>query len=109
MRSLNSDAIPTPENRWAGSNRGGYANPAWDDLGKRLLSTLEEPGRVAVEREMVRMLTAELPLLPVMYDPELIVSGGGLTNMQIATGTSHNGQIMRTWNVHEWDIRPSGS
>jgi peptide/nickel transport system substrate-binding protein len=109
MRSLNSEAIPTPENRWAGSNRGGYANPAWDDLGKRLLSTLEEPGRVAVEREMVRMLTAELPLLPVMYDPELIVSGGGLTNMQIASGTSHNGQIMRTWNVHEWDTRPSGS
>jgi peptide/nickel transport system substrate-binding protein len=109
MRSLNSDAIPTPENRWAGSNRGGYANPAWDDLGKRLHSALDEPTRVAVERDMVRLLTAELPLLPLMYDPDIILSGGGLTGVKIATGTSHNGQIMRTWNVHEWDMRAGGA
>jgi peptide/nickel transport system substrate-binding protein len=106
IRSLLSDAIPTAENRWAGSNRGAYASPAWDELGRQFLGALDETRRVGIEREMIRVLTTELPLLPLMYDPDVILTGGGLTGIQAATGTSHNGQIMHTGNVHEWDTRP---
>lgn len=60
VRRLISTAIPTPENRWTGTNRGGYANPAWDELGRSMATK----------------------------------------------GTAHTGQIMHTWNVHEWDIQP---
>jgi peptide/nickel transport system substrate-binding protein len=109
IRSLISDAIPTPENRFAGSNRGGYASPAWDDLARQFMSAFDEPKRIAVEREMVRQLTAELPLMPLMYDPDVVPTGGGLTGVVIATGTAHNGQIMHTWNIHDWDMRPAGS
>lgn len=105
IRSLVSQQIPTAENRWAGSNRGTYANPAWDELGRRLLSALDDGKRVEVEREMVRMATVDLPLMPLMYDPDLIATGGGLTGILPATGTAHNGQIMHTWNMHEWDLR----
>jgi peptide/nickel transport system substrate-binding protein len=105
IRSLITDAIPTPENRWAGSNRGGYSNPAWDDLGRQLLNALDDQRRVGVEREMVRVLTSDLPLMPLMYDLDVLLQGGGLSGLIIATGTSHNGQIMHTWNMHEWDMR----
>ena len=109
IRSLASEQIPTPENRWAGSNRGGYASPAWDDLGRRYLAELVEARRVQLERDLVRLLTAELPLMPLNYEPELIVMGGGLSGVAPNTGTAHNGQIMQTWNIHEWDIRPRSS
>jgi peptide/nickel transport system substrate-binding protein len=109
IRSLVSEQIPTAENRWAGSNRGNYANPAWDELGRRLLSAIDDSQRTEVEREMVRLLTADLPLLPLMYDPDMISMGGGLTGVVPATGAGYNGQIMHTWNVHEWDIRPGQS
>ena len=77
IRSLISDAIPTPENRFAGSNRGGYASPGWDDLARQFMSAFDEPKRIAVEREMVRLLTTELPLMPLMYDPDVVPTGGG--------------------------------
>ena len=105
VRSLISQQIPTAENRWAGSNRGVYANPAWDELGRRLLSSLDDAQRIEVEREMVRLSTADLPLMPLTYDPDLIATGGGLSGILPATGTAHNGQIMHTWNMHEWDVR----
>ena len=106
IRSLASEQIPTADNRWSGSNRGGYASRAWDDLGARYLAELVEARQVQIERDLVRLLTAELPLMPLMYDPEIIVTGGGLTGVVVNTGTAHNGQIMHTWNVHEWDVRP---
>ncbi len=65
--------------------------------------------KIDIERELVRLATTELPLLPLMYDPDVILTGGGLTGLQVATGTSHNGQIMHTWNIHEWDLRSSSS
>jgi peptide/nickel transport system substrate-binding protein len=105
IRSLASEQIPTAENRWAGSNRGGYANRQWDDLGMRYLTELVEARQVQIERDLVRLATVDLPLLPLVYDPEIVLTGGGLTGVMVSTGTSHNGQIMTTWNVHEWDIR----
>jgi peptide/nickel transport system substrate-binding protein len=106
IRSLASEQIPTPENRWSGSNRGGYGSQAWDDLGRRYLGSLDEASQVQSERELVRLLTTDLPLMPLMYDPEQVVMGGGLTGVVPITGTSHNGQIPHTWNMHEWDLRP---
>jgi peptide/nickel transport system substrate-binding protein len=105
IRSLASEQIPTAENRWAGSNRGGYASRAWDELGMRYLTELVEARQVQIERDLVRLATVDLPLMPLVYDPEITVYGGGLTGVAAITGTAHNGQIMHTWNVHEWDLR----
>ncbi|MBM2812804.1 MAG: hypothetical protein HW416_3563 [Chloroflexi bacterium] len=105
IRSLATEQIPTVENRFAGSNRGGYSSAAWDELGRRFLSELDENRRNDLERDLARVLTTDLPLMPLMYDPDMIATGGGLTGMQPAVGTSHNGQIMHTWNIHEWDIK----
>jgi peptide/nickel transport system substrate-binding protein len=105
IRSLASEQIPTADNRWAGSNRGSYASRQWDDLGRQYLAELSEARQIQIERELVRLGTVDLPLMPLVYDPEITVYGGGLTGVAQITGTAHNGQIMHTWNVHEWDIR----
>ncbi len=101
---LASTDIPTPENQWTGLNRGGYANPEWDRLFQTINVTLEEPRRLELEREMARIFTTDLPVLPMYFGLELVPVGGGLTGIQPIRATPHIGVILHTWNVHEWDV-----
>jgi peptide/nickel transport system substrate-binding protein len=96
--------IPTAENRWTGTNRGGYSNPAWDALDQRMLAALDDRSRLDVEREMLRLYTNELWLLPLYFRNDLVPTGGGLTGVVANTGTAHRGFILHTWNIHEWDM-----
>lgn len=102
----NLEGIPTPENRWTGSNRGGYASPSWDEVSQRLRVTLEESERIALERELVRIFSADLPVLPIYYDVDLLPVTSGLTGVQAARGMVHLGILHHTWNAHEWDLLP---
>jgi peptide/nickel transport system substrate-binding protein len=98
--------IPAPENQWTGLNRGGYSNPEWDRLIQGIGVTLEEPRRLEMERQMVRIFTTDLPALPIYFGLELVPVGGGLSGVQPIRGTPHIGTILHTWNVHEWDVQP---
>jgi peptide/nickel transport system substrate-binding protein len=99
--------IPTAENRWTGTNRGGYSNPAWDDLDQRLLTALDDRTRLDLERDLLRLYTMELPLLPLYFRNDLVPEGGGLTGIVANTGTAHRGFILHTWNIADWDVQPS--
>jgi peptide/nickel transport system substrate-binding protein len=105
VRRFIGDAIPTPENRWTGTNRGGYSNPEWDTIGDRMRISLDESQRVALERDLVRIYTNELPSLPIYFEVQVVPVGGGLTGIQAIKGIAHTGHVMHTWNVHEWDVR----
>jgi peptide/nickel transport system substrate-binding protein len=105
VRRISSLNIPTEENRWVGTNRGGYSNPAWDDLEQRVLGALEESARLNLERELLRLYTTDLPLLPLYFRNDLVPVGCGLTGPVPNTGVAHRGFILHTWNIHEWDLR----
>jgi peptide/nickel transport system substrate-binding protein len=104
VRRIATDNIPTADNRWTGTNRGGYANPRWDDLGQRFLTTLDDAMRLELERQMLQLYTAELPLLPLLYTLDELPITGGVTGPLPNTGVPANTGIMRTWNIHEWDV-----
>ena len=105
IRRIASYNIPTAENRWTGTNRGGYSNPAWDELDLRMLGALQERQRIDVERDLLRIYMAELPLMPLYFRSDLVPVGGGLTGPVPNTGVAHRGFILHTWNVHEWDLK----
>ena len=98
--------IPTAENRWTGTNRGGYSNPAWDALDQRMLAALDDKTRLDVERDMLRLYTSEPWLLPLYFRNDLVPMGGGLQGIVANTGTSHRGFILHTWNIQDWDVQP---
>jgi len=104
-RKTASYNIATEENRWTGTNRGGYINPAWDDLDKRLLLALDDRARLDVEREMIKVYTADLPLMPLYFRNDLVPEAGGLTGVKANVGTAHRGFILHTWNVADWDVQ----
>lgn len=104
-RRLATYNAPTAENRWTGTNRGGYSNPLWDELDLRVLSTMDERGRIDLERDLLRIYTTDLPALPLYFRWDLVPAGNGLKGPVANTGVAHRGFILHTWNVHEWDLR----
>jgi peptide/nickel transport system substrate-binding protein len=105
VRRFIGDATPTPENRWTGTNRGGYMNSAWDDIGEQLRVTLDGNRQIELERELVRIFSTELPVLPIYYEVQVVPTAAGLTGVQGLKGIAHTGHVMHTWNVHEWDLQ----
>jgi peptide/nickel transport system substrate-binding protein len=105
VRRTASYNIPKDDNRWTGTNRGGYVNPVWDDLELRMLGALEERARLDIERELLRVYTTDLPLLPLYFRNDMVPVGGGVKGPVANTGVAHRGFILHTWNVHEWEVR----
>jgi peptide/nickel transport system substrate-binding protein len=105
VRRIGSESIPTQNNRWTGTNRGGYADPTWDELGNRLLVTLDERGRLELERQMLQRYTMDLPLLPLLYTFDELPVGSRLTGIVPNTGVPPNSTILLTWSIHSWDIQ----
>jgi peptide/nickel transport system substrate-binding protein len=104
VRRTASYNIPKEENRWTGTNRGGYVNPTWDELEQRMLAGLDEHARIDIEKELLRIYTTDLPLLPLYFRNDMVPVGGGLKGPVANTGVAHRGFILHTWNVHEWEI-----
>ena len=96
--------IPTAENRWTGTNRGGYSNAAWDDLDKRILGALDPATQTRLEQDLLRLYGADLPVLPLYFRSDLVPIGGRLKGPVANVGVAHRGFILHTWNVHEWDL-----
>jgi peptide/nickel transport system substrate-binding protein len=103
VRRFASDQIPTAANRFAGTNRGQFNSPAWDDVGLRLRTALDDNARLQLERELLQVFSAELPALALQYELQPIPVAG-LKGLVPVTGTAHTGNIMHTTNAHEWDI-----
>lgn len=103
VRRFSSDQIPTTANRYAGTNRGQFSNAEWDDVGARLRTALDDDRRVQLERELLRVLSTELPALALQYELQPIAVTGFKGLVQV-TGTPHTGNIMHTTNVHEWEL-----
>lgn len=103
VRRFASDQIPTAANRFSGTNRGQFSNAEWDDVGARMRTALDDDRRVQLERELLRVFSAELPVLPFLYELQA-VPALGIKGLVPITGTAHTGNIMHTWNIHEWDM-----
>jgi peptide/nickel transport system substrate-binding protein len=103
VRRFASDQVPTAGNRYAGTNRGQFSNAAWDEAGAGLRTALDDNRRLQLERDMLRVFSAELPALPYQYELQGIPVTGFKGYFPV-TGTAHTGNIMHTTNVHEWDL-----
>jgi peptide/nickel transport system substrate-binding protein len=103
VRRFASDQTPTAANRFAGTNRGQYNNPQWDDVGLRLRTALDDNTRLQLEKELLQIETTDLPALPIQYELQAIPAYG-FKGMVPVTGAAHTGNIMHTTDVNQWEI-----
>lgn len=100
IASFSTTQIPRPENRWNGTNRGGWSSPANDRLLEAFNTTLEPAERTRQRVQLARMLSEELPVLPLYFQltPGPFVSalrGPVPVSAALTTGAL-------SWNIHEW-------
>jgi peptide/nickel transport system substrate-binding protein len=93
---LHSGSIPRAENRWTGSNRGGWSSPESDRLVDQLDSTLDRSQRDQIVIQLAKFASEQLPILTIYYDFSLRAHTAALEGPILGGGT---------WNVHEWKWR----
>ena len=88
------------ENNYAGSNRARYVNPEMDTLVERYQTTIAFEPRMEVARQIVRMQTDQLPVVPLFFDSWPSAAAPRMMNVGASANAGES-----TWNVHQWDVR----
>jgi peptide/nickel transport system substrate-binding protein len=101
MALLTSSQVGTAENRWRGSNRGGWTNPNFDRLVETFNATLDPDVRIRQRAEIARFLSEEVPVIMLSQNPNVTAHisalRGPTTGIVGTTGLS-------AWNIHEWEL-----
>lgn len=92
-RAIHSLDAAGPENRWTGSNRGGYSNPRVDAVLNRLQATIDPAEQLDSHRAYLQEALADLALMPLYWEVEVVLAVKGIRGI-----TGRDG-----WNFHEWD------
>lgn len=87
-----TETIATPENRYGGTNKGGYSNPEYDRLYTTFTGSLDREEQSSLMVQMLRMASEDLPGLPLYYDLRVTAHVSPL----------HGPLSSNFWNIHEW-------
>jgi peptide/nickel transport system substrate-binding protein len=104
LASLISTQIATDENRWTGSNSGGWSNPTYDGVYADMMRTFDLGPRQELEFQLIKLAAEQLPVLPMYYSPVgVAVRKGveGINRKPHAPPLTQN----TTWNIHTWDLK----
>lgn len=92
--------IPTAASRWAGSNRGGWSNPSYDRFYDVMTSNLDRSERVQAIVGMSRLVSEEVPILPMYYNLLVLAHVSDLSGPK---AYAPGGEA--TWNAHLWEMK----
>ncbi|HZT07760.1 MAG TPA: ABC transporter substrate-binding protein [Chloroflexota bacterium] len=92
--------FPTPDNRFAGSNRGSFSDPEVDRLQKIRLTSLNERERSEATIAVLKRMTELVGAQPLIYSVEVIIARNGVRG---PVG-NYGPQEGITWNVQDWSV-----
>jgi peptide/nickel transport system substrate-binding protein len=102
MALYDSAQIATRDNRWRGENRTGYSNPEFDRLVRAFGVTMDPDERVQQRAQIARILTEDLPGMPLTRGPNAhayLAAVKGVTGASLYT----TGRV--TWNIERWELQ----
>jgi peptide/nickel transport system substrate-binding protein len=94
---LHSKNVPSDRNNYVGNNFMDYSNPRVDELLVKGGATIDEKERRPIYLELQKIITDDLPFLPLYQSVSPIVARAKLQNFK-PTATS----TPETWNVYQW-------
>lgn len=92
--------IASSQTRWAGQNRGGWANPDFERWWAAYNTTLDRPQRNQQVVEMMKVLSDQLPGLFLYFNISPIAHVAALRGPEMGTP-----ETLANWNQHEWELR----
>jgi peptide/nickel transport system substrate-binding protein len=93
--------IPGTENRWHGSNRGGWSNPENDRLVGLYMTSLEPTERVKLLAQIERLITEEVPLLVRQFNAYVVPHVAALRG-PVARHTPYTEDTFLHVHIWEW-------
>jgi ABC-type transport system substrate-binding protein len=93
--------VGSPANRWIGPNRPGWSNEEFDRLTATFTGTVAQSERVRLIAQMAKLMSEELPTIPLMYELAAYAHRSVLRGPNIDADEAIIG-----WNVHEWEMDP---
>jgi peptide/nickel transport system substrate-binding protein len=93
-----SSALPTAQNRWAGSNRGGWTNGEFDRLAQRFNATLARAERTPLLVQMAKIFTDDAAVISLYFNPTTTAFVSSLKGPKPAVpeGTM-------SWDIYDWE------
>lgn len=99
-RRLIKANIATPENRWQGSNRGGWTTPEYEALYGSYATSLNSSERDQLLARLMTIISEEMAIFPMYY---LLDVTAHVSAVQAPRLVGADGSI--AWNVQEWELR----
>ncbi len=96
---LHSKSVPSASNGYNGNNYMDYSNPRVDQLLVQGASLVSEKDRQPVYLEMQKIVTDDLPFLPLFQRVTPMVARASLRNFKPTPTTTPE-----TWNIYEWAL-----
>ena len=103
-RRMHTSAIPTPQTRYAGTNRRYYSNPELDALIDRFTTTLSQAERDRIEGDMLEIVSRDAVLAPLFVATRASVVRKGIIGVKPMAGSPIVvANYYNTWNILDWD------
>lgn len=100
LRRVSGSACPTEATRWVGGSLGCYQNAEMDRIIDGLAVEIDRAEQRLLWRELARIQSEELPVLPLFFSVFVTLFRDGVTGVRGPSKPS----TRATWNAAEWDI-----
>jgi peptide/nickel transport system substrate-binding protein len=92
--------IPRSDNRWVGTNRGGWSNPEYDRLAQAFNTTLERNERAQQLAQLARIFTDDVPSISLFFRTQPWAFVAALRGPRLVAPEAN-----MAWSMHEWEFR----
>jgi peptide/nickel transport system substrate-binding protein len=92
-----TSVIAAPENRYGGTNKGGYSNPEYDRFLDGFNAALSREDRNSYTIQIMRVASEQVPGIPLYYQLEPTAYAASLQGPLKSSPSSLN-----YWNIQDW-------
>lgn len=100
MRKYATSDVAAPENRYGGTNKGGYSNPENDRIVAAFLQALDRTERNNLVTQGMKFASEQLPSFPMYYDLTVVAHGAALRGPTKSAPDS-----LEHWSIQQWELR----
>jgi peptide/nickel transport system substrate-binding protein len=93
-----SALVPTPQNRWTGTNRGGWTNAEFDRLAEQFNATLARDQRTALLVQMAKVFTEDAGVISLYFNP---TTTAFVFNLKGPKPAVPEGAM--AWDIYDWE------
>lgn len=90
-------SVPSEENFYHGFNIGTWQNKVFDRLLEKFQKTYHGPDRQFIEMKLKNIILSDLPILPLVYNPKVMIVRESIGNVRLSGHHFHSSLFSNEW------------